>query len=138
MTIFVSDVDGTVDGIKGFADSFKGKVQRVSLSERDGKQEARLTLLVFSSEFDQALDFLVSQGQIQSKEVFEGSVQTGETKLVEEEPESRISISLVDKDDSGNAGKIGAIVGGVFGGIALLLLLYFLLFGNDRRFGRSL
>ncbi|HIM38070.1 MAG TPA: DUF4349 domain-containing protein [Dehalococcoidia bacterium] len=138
MTISVSDVDGTVDGIKGFADSFKGKVQRVSLSVRDGKQEARLTLLVFSSEFDQALDFLVSQGQIQSKEVFEGSVQTGETKLVEEEPESRISILLVDKDDSGNAGKIGAIVGGVFGGIALLLLLYFLLFGNDRRFGRSL
>lgn len=138
MTISVSDVDGTVDGIKGFVNSFKRKVERVSLSERNGKQEARLTLLVFKSEFDQALDFLVSQGQIRSKEVFEGTAQTGETELVEEEPEARISISLVDKDDSGNAGKIAAIVGGILGRIALLLVLYFLLFGNDRRFGRNL
>ena len=115
MTISVSDVDGTVDGIKGFADSFKGKVERVSLSERDGKQEARLTLLVFSSDFDQALDFLVSQGQIRSKEVFEGTVQTNQTALVEEEPGARISISLVDKDDSVNAGKIAAIAGGGLG-----------------------
>lgn len=138
MTISVSDVDGTVDGIKGFVDSFKGKVERVSLSERDGKQEARLTLLVFSSDFDQALDFLVSQGQIRSKEVFEGTVQTNQTALVEEEPGARISISLVDKDDSVNAGKIAAIAGGVLGGIFLLVVLYYLLFGNGRRFGRDL
>ena len=86
MTISVSDVDGTVDGIKGLADSSKGEAEWVSLFERDGKQKARPTLLIFSSEFDQALDFLVLQGQIQGEKVFEGTAQAGETALVGEEP----------------------------------------------------
>ena len=50
------------------------------------KQEARPTLLIFSSESDQALDFLVLQGQIQGKKVLEGTAQADETALVGEEP----------------------------------------------------
>ena len=75
MTISVSDVGSTVDGVKGFADSFSGKVEGVFLSERDGLHAARLTLLVFSKEFRQALGFLEAQGNIRNKEISEGTIR---------------------------------------------------------------
>ena len=139
VTISVTDVGGTVEAVKGFAASFEGKVERVFLSEREGKQEARLTLLVFSSEFGQAVDFLEDQGKVRNKEVFEGTVQTGETAVPEEKPEAKIAISLIAKDDSVNVGLIAAIAGPL-GGIALVALLagvFYLLFGGGRRFGRG-
>ncbi len=140
MAVSVSDVGGTVEGVKGFAKSFKGRVERVFLSEKDGVQEARLTLLVFSDEFGQALDFLEAQGEVRNKEVFEGTIQPGETAVPEEKPEVRIALSLVTADEPVNVGLIAAIAGPL-GTIALIALLgggYFLLFGGGRRFGRSI
>ena len=136
VTISVSDVGAAVDAVKVFAASFAGKVDRVFLSEREGKQEARLTLLVFSSEFGQAVGFLEAQGKVRNKEVFEGTVQNGVTAVPEEKPEARIAISLIAEDDSVNVGLIAAIAGPL-GGIALVALLGYLLFGGDRRFGRG-
>ena len=139
VTISVTDVGGTVDAVKAFAASFNGKVERVFQSEREGKQEARLTLLVFSSEFGQAVTFLEGQGKVRSKEVFEGTVQAGETAAPEEKPEAKITISLIAKDDSVNVGLIAAIAGPL-GGIALLALLagmFYLVFGRGYRFGRG-
>ena len=139
MTISVSDVGGTVDAVKAFANSFTGRVDRVFRSEREGKQEARLTLLVFSSEFGRAVEFLEAQGKLRSKEVFEGSLQPSETEAPEEKPEARIEISLVSEDDSVNLGLIAAIAGPL-GAIALVASLgggLYLLFGGGRRFGRG-
>ncbi len=136
MTISVSDVGSTVDGVKGFADSFNGKVEGVFLSERDGQHAARLTLLVFSKKFRQALDFLEAQGNIRNKEISEGTAPTGETAVTEDKPEARIVISLTAKDDSVNVVLIAAITGPL-GRIALVATLGFLLFGGGRRFGRS-
>ena len=52
------------------------------------------------------------QGQIQGKKVLEGTAQADETALVGEEQEAILIFSLVDKDGSGDAGKLAAIVGG--------------------------
>lgn len=136
MTISVSDVGSTVDGVKSFAETFEGKIEGVFLSEREGRQEARLTMLVFSEAFDQALDFLESQGKIRNRDISEGTTQTGETAIQEEKPEARIAISLMSKEDSNNGVLIAAIAGPL-GGIALLVVVSYLLFGGGRRFGRS-
>lgn len=135
MTITVPDVDNSVDEIKGFADSYAGKVDRVFRTERDGKKEARFTLLVFSNEFRAAAEFVEAQGDVRSKEVFEGTIQPGDTAVPEEKPEARIAVSLTEKDDSVNVGLIAAIAGPL-GGIGLAALLggvvYLFYFGGRR------
>ena len=118
LAVLVADVGISVESIKGLVDSVDGEVDRVFLSQRDGREEAQLILRVFSREFSGVMDFLEGQGKVRSKEVVEGSLPPGGAPEAGEEPQARIILSLLAEDDSLNVGLIAAIAGPL-GGIAL-------------------
>ena len=137
LVVRVKDVGSTVESVKALAASIDGKVDRAFLSQRNGREEAQLTLRVFSNDFQQAMDFLEGQGSVRSKEVTEGLPGADSTPDAKDEPRARIILSLVDEGDSGNAGLIAAIAGPL-GGIALagiLGMLFLWVYRAGRRRG---
>ncbi len=118
LVIHAPDVVTGVENIKGFATSQKGVVDRVFLSQRDGREQAQIAIRVFSAGFDGAMRFLETQGNVRSKEISEGTVLLGQTLEQSQEPEAAIEISLVSKKGLSNGALIAAIAGPL-GGIAL-------------------
>ena len=126
-----------MESVKGLAASIDGELDRVFVSQRNGREEAQLTLRVFSNDFQQTMDFLEGQGSVRSKEVTEGLPGGEATTGADDDPLARIILSLVDEEDSGNAGLIAAIAGPL-GGIALagiLGMLFFWVYRAGRRKG---
>lgn len=122
LAVRVTDVGGAVESVKGFAASINAKLDRVFLSQRNDRAEAQITLRVFSNDFQQTMDFLEGQGSVRSKEVTEGLPGADSSPDADDEPRARIILSLVDEEDSGNAGLIAAIAGPL-GGIAVAVIL---------------
>lgn len=127
LTIVVSDVGGTVESVKALTASLNGEIDRVFLSMRDGKEQAGLSLRVFTGQFQQAVDSLEGQGEVKSKELVEGTAPPGGSTAPSEKPQAGIDLSLIEKEDSVNVGLIAAIAGPL-GGIALAVLLGLLFF----------
>ena len=134
LSIRVSEVGATVDGIKNLTLSLDGEVDRVFLSQREGREEAQMTIRVFSSGFAQTLDFLEAQGKGRSKEVTEGVLPDEKGVVSAKDPDARITLFLASQEDSTNFGLIAAIAGPL-GGIALasaLGLLFYLIYRAGR------
>ena len=126
LNVVVQDVSGTVDSVKALSASLNGEVDRVFLLVRDGQERATLSLRLFTGQFQQAMDFLESQGEVKQKELTEGTAPPEGSAAPAEEPDAHIDISLVEKGSSVNAGLIAAIAGPL-GGIALAGVLALLM-----------
>ena len=139
LTIQVSDVTGSLEDVKALTTSLEGVLDRVSLTIRDGKERADLSLRVFTPEFDQALASIESQGKIQSKELQEtNDPMLGKTDRAED-PDARIDVSFVEEPDSSNTVLIVSIAAPI-GGVAfaaLLGFLFYLTFRAGRRRARK-
>jgi hypothetical protein len=127
LSIDVSDVSDTLARVKGLATTLDGVVERVLLSERDGKEEAEFSLRVFASGFTQGMDFLEAQGKVRIKELREGTSPVDGSVTDNEEPDSVIRVTLLAHRGSSNAALIASIAGPL-GGIALAAVLGFLFF----------
>ena len=119
-------------------DSLNGIVDRVFLSQRDGSEEAELSMRVFTNDFKQAVDFLEGQGRVQSKELVEGIPPPDGTNMSPTRPDSRITLVLVGKEDSSNTGLIVAIAAplGSIGLVIVLGLLFLLVYRAGRHRGQ--
>ena len=110
--------------MKSLVITLNGVVDQVVLSLRDDRSKANISLRVFPADFQQALDFLESEGDVFVKEVREGApVKEGDTTRPEK-PDARIVVSLVGASPWLSIGVIVAIavpVGGV------LLVAFFVL-----------
>ncbi|MBI3953491.1 MAG: DUF4349 domain-containing protein, partial [Chloroflexi bacterium] len=97
LAVGVPDVAGSVEAIKALVAGLGGVVDRASLSVKDGKETARLSLRVFGAQFDQALRSLEGQGKVSSKEVQEGKAPKDGEAARPKEPDARIEVSLAEK-----------------------------------------
>ena len=137
LVVDVPDVSGTVTRVKGLVVSLDGIVDRVFLSQRDGKEEAELSVRVFSDRFKQAMDFFEKQGKVRSKELVEGILTSDGSDTSSGKPEARIDLFLVSEEDSSNVGLIAAIAAplGVIALASVLGLLLFWVYRAGRRSG---
>ena len=130
LSMEVEDVGGSLDAAKGFVLSVDGVVEQVFLSQRDGKESADLTLAVRTADFDRVMGFLEAQGKIKTKEIREGTVQEelgddpdrslGAASL-DEEPEARIELLLLEEDGSLNSALTIGIIVAI--GVAVVLVI---------------
>jgi hypothetical protein len=103
--------------------SLDGVVDRVFLSQRDDREEAELSVRVFSDRFKQAVDFFEKQGNVRSKEHVEDILTSDGGDTSSGKPEARIDLFLVAEEDSLNVGLIAAPLGGIALASVLGLLL---------------
>ena len=141
LSVEVGDVTGSLEEAKGMVVSLDGVVDQVFLSVQDGKESADLTLRVRTADFNRMMGFLEAQGKVKTKVVREGTVQGelgGGTDQssggagVDEEPEARIELSLLEEDDSLNLALIiGIILAVVL--LALLGIMFYIISRSARR-----
>ena len=134
LTIEVSDVSRSVEGIKALVSGVGGELDRVFVAVRDGKESSDVTLRVFSKNFEQVLSSVEAQGKVRAKEVRETTAPMEGKATSPEEPDARIDISFVEKESSvvGRIIAIAAPVGGV-ALVALLGLLFYVAYSAGRR-----
>ena len=139
LTIEASDVTRSVERIKGLVKTLDGEIDTVSISVQDGEESARVTLRVFSQDFDSALGTIEDMGDVKSKKLDEGTTPMNGDIETPEEPHARINVSLEEKEGGTNTGLIVAIAAPVGGtALALLLaLLFYLVYRTGRRRGRT-
>ena len=130
LTIEVSDVSRSVEGIKALVSGVGGELDRVFVAVRDGKESSDVTLRVFSKDFKQVLSSVEAHGKVRDKEIRETTVPVEAEATSPEEPDARIDISFVEKESS-VVGRIIAIAAPV-GGVALVALLGLLFYAAYR------
>ena len=139
LTIVVSDVSDSTDDIKGLTSTLGGVVDRVFLSQREDREEAQITIRVFSSDFEPAVAFLESQGDVTNKEVVEGIAPADETAEPPDKPDSYITLFLESGDGPVNVLLIIAIAVpvGLIVLAAIVALIFTSVYGAGRRSGRG-
>ena len=146
LSLEVEDVSVSLEAAKGMVVSLDGVVDQAFVSERNGKESADVTLRVRAADFNRVMGFLEARGTVKTKEVREG---TGQVELggdadqsiegdgIDEEPEARIELSLLEEDDSLSlALVIGVIV--AISAVVLLALLVINVYGSPRRVRRNI
>ena len=136
LTIEVSDVSRSVEGIKALVSGVGGELDRVFVAMRDGEERSDMTLRVFSTNFEEVLSSVEAQGKVRAKEIRETTALVEGKATPLEEPDARIDISFVEKESSvvGRIIAIAAPVGGV-ALVALLGLLFYVAYSAGRRRG---
>ena len=130
LTIEVSDVSRSVEGIKALVSGVGGELDRVFVAVRDGKESSDVTLRVFSKDFKQVLSSVEAHGKVRDKEIRETTVPVEAEATPPSKPDARIDISFVEKESS-VVGRIIAIAAPV-GGVALVALLGLLFYAAYR------
>jgi hypothetical protein len=127
LSIVVSDVTGSVDRIKGFVAGVDGTLDRVSLTVRDGRESAQVSLRVFPTDFTAALATVEGQGKVTLKSVQQDTSAEGEEAKPPDKPNARISVTLVEAEGIriGFVAIIAVLVGlAVAGLLGLFRLTY--------------
>jgi hypothetical protein len=140
LTVDVSNVGRSVESVKALMDSLQGEVENVIISKQEDSESARMTLRVFSKDFEQALAAVEDQGRVKSLELNEGATPTDGISEPPEDPDARIIVFFEDRAKSSNTGLIVAIaapVGGVLLAVLLGLLFYLTYRTGRRRSGRA-
>ena len=130
LTIEVSDVSRSVEGIKALVSGVGGELDRVFVAVRDGKESSDVTLRVFSKDFKQVLSSVEAHGKVRDKEIRETTVPVEAEATPHAKPDARIDISFVEKASS-VVWWIIAIAAPV-GGVALVALLGLLFYAAYR------
>ncbi len=130
LTIEVSDVSRSVEGIKALVSGVGGELDRVFVAVRDGKESSEVTLRVFSKDFKQVLSSVEAHGKVRDKEIRETTVPVEAESTPPAKPDARIDISFVEKASS-VVWRIIAIAAPV-GGVALVALLGLLFYAAYR------
>ena len=130
LTIEVSDVSRSVEGIKALVSGVGGELDRVFVAVRDGKESSDVTLRVFSKDFKQVLSSVEAHGKVRAKEIRETTVPVEAEATPPAKPDARIDISFVEKASS-VVWRIIAIAAPV-GGVALVALLGLLFYAAYR------
>ena len=130
LTIEVSDVSRSVEGIKALVSGVGGELDRVFVAVRDGKESSDVTLRVFSKDFKQVLSSVEAHGKVRDKEIRETTVPVEAEATPHAKPDARIDIAFVEKASSVVC-RIIAIAAPV-GGVALVALLGLLFYAAYR------
>ena len=131
LVVRVPDVGASVAEVRSLTSTYSGVVDRVFLTERDGEEEAALSLKVFAGEFQQVMDLLEAQGEVKSKEVREGKVPPGGATERAKKPDSKIDLSLVEEGEGSNVALIVVIIASI-GGVWLVATMGTLAFLGSR------
>jgi len=123
----VSDVTGSVDEVKALVSALDGVLDRVFLSLRDGKEQADLSLRVFTPDFKQGMDSIERVGDVQIKELRETTNPMDGEATRAEDPDARINVSFVEETGSSNTKLIVSIVAPI-GGVAIAGVFGFLFY----------
>ena len=130
LTIEVSDVSRSVEGIKALVSGVGGELDRVFVAVRDGKESSDVTLRVFSKDFKQVLSSVEAHGKVRDKEIRETTVPVEAEATPPSKPAARIDISFVEKASSVVWRIIAIAAPG--GGVALVALLGLLFYAAYR------
>lgn len=120
LMVEVGDVSESLGAIRSLVSSRDGQMTNVVITSERGEDRADLDIRVFAADFGQVLSFVEGRGDVLTKEVREGGgvAEEGERP---EEPDSRISVTLLEAPSS----MVWWIVGGsLAGGLAFILVLY--------------
>ena len=128
LTVEVSDVTGSVSKVKALVSTRDGVVDNVFLSVQDGKESAIMSLRVFTKDFDQSVGSIEKEGNLQSKELREGTEPKNGAAKPNKEPDARIGVSFVEKEQ-----KLPVVLIIGIGLVALLGLLFYLTYRAGRR-----
>ncbi len=122
----VEGLPGKVDDIKGMVESVGGMVDRVYHSIHEDRERAELTILVYSQDFEQMMEFLEDLGDVKSKSVNEATQGVGGEQPRLGRPEAEIEVSLLHERTSvvDMLKVAGIVVGLLILGALVLLLLY--------------
>ncbi len=114
----VEDVSASVDEVKALVARVGGELDSVFISVSNGREQAGIEFSVLAKDFSAVLSQVEGQGEVTYKEIRES---TG--NVVSEEPDSRLTVFLMEGESS--LGR-WLLIGGaaVVGGVLLLLLLY--------------
>ena len=114
----VEDVSASVDEVKALVARVGGELEGVFLSVSNGREQAGIEFSVLAEDFSSVLSQVEGQGEVTYKEIRES---TG--NVVSEEPDSRLTVFLMEGESS--LGR-WLLIGGaaIVGGVLLLLLLY--------------
>ena len=114
----VEDVSASVDEVKALVARVGGELESVFLSVSNGREQAGIEFSVLAEDFSAVLSQVEGQGEVTYKEIRES---TGNVES--EEPDSRLTVFLIERESS--LGR-WLLIGGaaIVGGVLLLLLLY--------------
>ncbi|MEE9247489.1 MAG: DUF4349 domain-containing protein [Dehalococcoidia bacterium] len=136
LTVEVSDVTETIGRVKALVSSLEGELDRVFISTRDGVERGEIVLRVLARDFENTLTSIEDQGEVQSKDMSEGSGAPGPE---DEKPDATITATFIEKEGTSSVGLIVAIVAPI-GGVTLAVVLGFgflLTYRYGRRRGRG-
>lgn len=94
LTVEVARVSQSVEAVKALVSAAKGKVDQVTISVRDGKERATLSLRVFRRDFPQTLASIEDLGKVQQKEMREGTPPKEGTVPLAEEPDASVALTV--------------------------------------------
>ena len=134
LSLEVEDVTFSLEETRRTVVRFDGEVDQVIVTVRDGKERADLTLRVPEADFNRVIVLLEAQGKVKTKELREGTgtEQSSEGAGVDEEPEARIELSLLEEDDSLRLALIIGIIVAI-GAVLLLAILFKIISMSTRR-----
>ena len=124
------DVAQSVDETKAFIVSVGGELDQVSTSFREGRMRASLVARVFADDFDRVMESIESQGNVVTKEVWEGGTLAGGDVLRAGTPRSVIDISFQESVPTGT--NLAVAAGAPAGGVAFAVLLGLLIYATYR------
>jgi hypothetical protein len=129
LAVAVSSVDNSLASVKQLVSSVKGIINSSTVSYNNGKENASLSLQVYSSDFDQVMNTIGKCGKIQMKTIQESvtSQQTG-TQQSNVPPDASIYLTLNEATGFWTATHITIIAAA--GAVLVILILFLVLAGR--------
>ena len=132
----MTDVAGSVNGLKQRVSTLGGVVDQSTISVRDERDSALVSLRLFRSDFDAVLASVEGMGELRSKELRQGTDAVGGEIAPAQgpgsRPGSRIEVNFIEDGGSSDTGLMLAVIGAAAGGVTLAALLGFLFFAVYR------
>ena len=97
LSLAVSDVSQRVAELKALVSAARGEFDQVFTTVQNGAERANLTVRVFAKDFNRVVSTIETMGEVNNKEVQEGTgLQDAETTSVDA-PDSHIDVSFFEK-----------------------------------------
>ena len=98
LTVEVRGVTASVDEVKALVATLNGKVDRVFLSVKDGRERANVSVRVFATDFPAALAAVEDEGKLLQKELREGKAPEQAVPPRADEPDAPITITFIQRE----------------------------------------
>ena len=135
----VSDVTGSVTRLREFVASRGGAIDRVYLASSEDLEQAEIAFRVFVEDFNQTVQFIEGQGQVESRELLEqrsasGSYPDG-SGAPTRRPGARFQVSYLDRPSAVSFWVPVAVVAGLLALAAVVTYMLRIAYSRGRQRG---